>query len=1084
MYIKYDTREAAQAACREMDGESIAGSALHVTLVSPLPSRISSVGATSTAEVRGELMSIKLTNIPPSIDEASLLEKCRSLAGFSSLKLVTVKDTPTNYAWVNIRSSDANVVQGVLNGIVLDIVRASQPEIYCRNVTEQNVTEMNQQKASSDLPIRFSFKLSDNVGLSAPVPTGQPDVMGIKNFPNLPSESQSLFQPVRCGLDLSAAHRSMLSTLPVTTSGYPVPLNTQSSSKSTAAIESKVCTMPTTLSRSVRHTQIPLGHNIPPVIPCPTQRKKRKPKSDLSRLDTAPLECMPRELIVRIPREHYLRATQPLSLNQSRTQQLTLSEAGTLIDKEVSQGPYRKRVVGDLTSPLFKMRRAQTLPAATSVKSTHGLVSQSDKADTWKSKVSETGGDRGSSISRHPLLAIRHTQTTPAKLSAATHSLSKSLTKDLAVSPSSSHKGGSLSKEDSEGNPFKQALTRCTSPVPKTQKPAKSQTPPPILLPKKKPMVVSETVECSHTTSKRMMFSRHKRELEVLQDKFGVTLRGEEVEGAALSITGEKRSVHQVRDKITELEKSVQASISCATFTISCAFLPCLAEPDTVLSLQVVEKRNAVDFAVLGVNCQMSLAECSQSLRAKLVETEGPVHLSQVQSFVETRLGYFWKVRHAVTGEVIGFEEEIIEKINIAYTKREPTCSFTYKSHMYVVDFSQMTITDQLDGQVHSLIKEPVWCRYANENFGYKPLQESISTIIESIFQQGAPGFIMIEGQQCVVDFHSTPMEAYSTTGEHCNIQRRPTVEHSNLTPGVTIRVRGLAENLASAERVFRQTLQGKITTEVLKIQTKMQGAVTRLLLTTITRQYCVQCVYDEDQQVLKLSGTKENVSDVHRLLLQETLKIMSESDAPEDHSVIPPHWEPQTSDIQLCTVEKGSPEWACIENLMKESLTSVRIETIQRIQNRHLWQKYRFFRRVIQERMNGRDINEKELFHGTRSNHPSVIYESEKGFDFRFGSSECMWGQGSYFAVKASYSDNGYAHRISGGSKQLILASVVTGESKFMNKREKLSVPPLKPGSIKERYDTIRATTAGSEVYVVYDHEKAYPGYLITYRT
>ena len=64
----------------------------------------------------------------------------------------------------------------------------------------------------------------------------------------------------------------------------------------------------------------------------------------------------------------------------------------------------------------------------------------------------------------------------------------------------------------------------------------------------------------------------------------------------------------------------------------------------------------------------------------------------------------------------------------------------------------------------------------------------------------------------------------------------------------------------------------------------------------------------------------------------------------------------------------------------MKES---VRIETIQRIQNKHLWQKYTFFRRVIQRRMDGRDINEKELFHGTRSNRPSMIYESEKGFDF-----------------------------------------------------------------------------------------------------
>ncbi|CAI8057589.1 Protein mono-ADP-ribosyltransferase PARP11 [Geodia barretti] len=731
------------------------------------------------------------------------------------------------------------------------------------------------------------------------------------------------------------------------------------------------------------------------------------------------------------------------------------------------------------------MKRAKTLPAAsTQLKSTHGPVSPSDRVGRWKSIVSETEENRVSAI---PQPSIRHTQTAPAT------SLSRSPTKDPVVSPSSTAERGSLFKDDSGGNPFQQALARCTSPIPQMQTPAvppsPQQTPakPPSPRPtvsKKKPQV-SETVECSHLTSKRVLFSKHGRELEALREKYGVSLRGDEVEGVALSITGEMRSVQQARNKIIDLEKCVQASISCATFTMSCAFLPCLAGSDTVLSLQSVEKRNAVDFAVMGVNCQMSLTECSQSLKAKLAEIKGPVCLSQVQSFVETRLGYFWKVRNTTTGEFIGLEEVINKKINIAYTERKPTCSFTYNSHVYVVDFLQMTITDQtLEGQVYSLIKEPVWCHYMDDDFDYKPLQESISTIIESIFQQGAPGFITIEGEQCVVDFHSTPMRAYSTTGEHSIIQRRPEVDPSSLTPTVTIRVRGLPEKLAPAEQDFRQILRDKISTEELKIPTKIQGKVTQLLLTTIARQYCVQCVYGADQQVLKLSGTKESVSDVARLLLEETVKIMSESDIPRDQSVTPPHWVPQTSDVQLCPVEKGTSEWTHIEEMMKESLTSVRIETIQRIQNKHLWQKYTFFRRVIQRRMEGRDINEKELFHGTKSNHPSVIYESEKGFDFRFGSSECLWGQGSYFAVKARYSDNGYAYRLSGGSKQLILASVVTGESKFMNKREKLSVPPLKSGSTKERYDTIRATTGGSEIYVVYDHEKAYPAYLITYRT
>ena len=52
------------------------------------------------------------------------------------------------------------------------------------------------------------------------------------------------------------------------------------------------------------------------------------------------------------------------------------------------------------------------------------------------------------------------------------------------------------------------------------------------------------------------------------------------------------------------------------------------------------------------------------------------------------------------------------------------------------------------------------------------------------------------------------------------------------------------------------------------------------------------------------------------------------------------------------------------------------------------------------------------------------------------------------------------------------------------MRTQQKMNVPPLKPGKKDERYDTVQATTRRSDIYVVYDHEKAYPAYLITYKT
>jgi len=48
-------------------------------------------------------------------------------------------------------------------------------------------------------------------------------------------------------------------------------------------------------------------------------------------------------------------------------------------------------------------------------------------------------------------------------------------------------------------------------------------------------------------------------------------------------------------------------------------------------------------------------------------------------------------------------------------------------------------------------------------------------------------------------------------------------------------------------------------------------------------------------------------------------------------------------------------------------------------------------------------------LWHGTRTTDPRIISGSEEGFDMRFANAG-MWGTGNYFAVNASYSNNGYA--------------------------------------------------------------------------
>ena len=124
--------------------------------------------------------------------------------------------------------------------------------------------------------------------------------------------------------------------------------------------------------------------------------------------------------------------------------------------------------------------------------------------------------------------------------------------------------------------------------------------------------------------------------------------------------------------------------------------------------------------------------------------------------------------------------------------------------------------------------------------------------------------------------------------------------------------------------------------------------------------------------------------------------------------------------------------------------------------------------------------VNEKELFHGTRSTDPVRIYDSEDGFDMRF-SGNGLYGQGSYFAENSSYSDIFSFSRPS-GEKQMFLAKVLTGDSANISPDSSLRMPPVKQSSGGLRYDSVTGISMQSRIYVIYNNDKSYPLYLITY--
>ena len=181
--------------------------------------------------------------------------------------------------------------------------------------------------------------------------------------------------------------------------------------------------------------------------------------------------------------------------------------------------------------------------------------------------------------------------------------------------------------------------------------------------------------------------------------------------------------------------------------------------------------------------------------------------------------------------------------------------------------------------------------------------------------------------------------------------------------------------------------------------------------------------------------------------------------------------------------LSEKSKEYAEALRHFEKTVKGKKILKIERCQNVYLWQQYTA-RKMMMTKRNQGQINERVLFHGSRTVDPDKICRGKTGagFDPRLGSG--YYGTGAYFAEKASYSVNGYSHSTKGGtSKQIFLARVLCGREKDYKTQKDMSLkrPPTMPGG--DLYDSVcGGPHAGSIMYITYDKSQAYPMYLYTW--
>ena len=199
------------------------------------------------------------------------------------------------------------------------------------------------------------------------------------------------------------------------------------------------------------------------------------------------------------------------------------------------------------------------------------------------------------------------------------------------------------------------------------------------------------------------------------------------------------------------------------------------------------------------------------------------------------------------------------------------------------------------------------------------------------------------------------------------------------------------------------------------------------------------------------------------------------------DNLTVP--WPLQKDNLAIIEIQNTDKEFIDVKGqfdlTMKGSYTQ--FIKVEKIQNTRLWYNFCYENKKLRMKY-GKDAQHVTLFHGTKSNDPSKVYDgTEDAFDMRF-CDKGMWGIGVYFAVNAKYS-NGYAFTNPNGSKSMFLADVIIGDAWECPSDSSLRMPPIKQGGKMERYDSVKGFTSDSFIYIVYANSKAYPKYLITYK-
>ncbi|CAM9926179.1 unnamed protein product, partial [Heterosigma akashiwo] len=144
-------------------------------------------------------------------------------------------------------------------------------------------------------------------------------------------------------------------------------------------------------------------------------------------------------------------------------------------------------------------------------------------------------------------------------------------------------------------------------------------------------------------------------------------------------------------------------------------------------------------------------------------------------------------------------------------------------------------------------------------------------------------------------------------------------------------------------------------------------------------------------------------------------------------------------------------------------------VKKVFRLTNPRIAQEYNLERSNLLDEVGEGGINERNLFHGTKTLE-AVVGIAKEGFDWRLNGAAhgTVHGKGSYFSEDLSYSCEHFTETDFQRPRFVFIARVLLGYSAPAS-RSDIRAPP-----------GFHSTVANSHIYVTFHSKQAYPQYLV----